>query len=63
MGDNRDCSSDSRNLSSVGYVSEINLVGKANFIFFSNDMNNGNFFEFWNWNKSIRFKRFFNKIK
>ena len=63
MGDNRDNSTDSRVLSKVGYVSEINLVGKANFIFFSNDINNGNFFEFWKWNKSIRFKRFFNKIK
>ena len=63
MGDNRDNSSDSRNLGGVGYVSEINLVGKANFIFFSNDMNNGGFFEFWNWSKSIRFERLFNKIK
>jgi len=62
MGDNRDNSTDSRVLSKVGYVSEINLVGKANFIFFSNDINNGNFFEFWKWNKSIRFNRFFNKI-
>ena len=37
MGDNRDCSKDSRFLSSVGYVSFDNLVGKARVIFFSND--------------------------
>ena len=36
LGDNRDCSKDSRFLSSVGYVHENNLVGKAQFIFFSN---------------------------
>ena len=37
MGDNRDCSKDSRFLGSVGYVNEINLIGKAQLIFFSND--------------------------
>ena len=34
LGDNRDCSKDSRFLSSVGYVHKENLVGKARFIFF-----------------------------
>ena len=63
MGDNRDCSKDSRFLSSVGYVNIVNLVGKAQLIFFSNDVNKGNFFEFWKWGKSIRFDRFFMKIK
>ena len=38
MGDNRDCSRDSRFLSSVGYVHINNLVGKARLIFFSNDL-------------------------
>ncbi len=37
LGDNRDCSKDSRFLSSVGYVHKDNLVGKAQFIFFSSD--------------------------
>ena len=37
LGDNRDCSKDSRYLSSVGYVHQENLVGKAQFIFFSSD--------------------------
>ena len=63
MGDNRDCSNDSRFLSSVGYVNFVNLVGKAEMIFFSNDKQKGSFFEFWKWNKSLRLKRFFNKIR
>ena len=62
MGDNRDCSKDSRFLSSVGYVNFNNLVGKAQLIFFSNDKRKGSFFEFWKWNESIRIKRFFEII-
>ena len=63
LGDNRDCSKDSRYLSSVGYVHKDNLVGKAQFIFFSSDRSIGSIFSFWKWNKSIRFDRFFQKIK
>ena len=62
MGDNRDCSKDSRYLNSVGYVNFNNLVGKANLIFFSNDKNIARWYEFWKWHKSIRFDRFFKKI-
>ena len=62
LGDNRDCSKDSRFLSSVGYVHEDNLVGKAVFIFFSSDKRIGNLLTFWKWNKSLRFERFFKKI-
>ena len=62
LGDNRDCSKDSRFLSSVGYVHKDNLVGKAQFIFFSSDKSVGSFFSFWKWHKSIRFNRFFKKI-
>ena len=62
MGDNRDCSKDSRFLGSVGYVNFNNFVGKAGLIFFSNDTKKGSFFKFWKWNKSIRVKRFFKKI-
>ncbi len=62
LGDNRDCSKDSRFLTSVGYVHENNLVGKAQFIFFSSDRSIGSIFSFWKWNKSIRFDRFFKKI-
>ena len=62
LGDNRDCSKDSRFLTSVGYVHKNNLVGKAQFIFFSSDRNIGSIFSFWKWNKSIRFERFLKKI-
>ena len=62
LGDNRDCSKDSRFLTSVGYVHKNNLVGKAQFIFFSSDRFLGSIFSFWKWNKSIRFDRFFKKI-
>jgi signal peptidase I len=62
LGDNRDCSKDSRFLSSVGYVHDDNLVGKAQFIFFSSDRSLGSIFSFWKWNQTIRFDRFFKKI-
>ncbi len=62
MGDNRDCSKDSRFISSVGYVNFENFVGKARIIFFSSDKSKGNFFMFWRWHKSFRLNRFFNKI-
>jgi len=63
MGDNRDCSKDSRFLSSVGYVSFDNFVGKAQIIFFSNDKKKGAFYKFWKWNKSLRVGRFFKDIE
>ena len=61
LGDNRDCSKDSRFLS-VAYVKKENLVGKARFLFFSNDGSIGNFFKFWKWHRSIRFDRILKKI-
>ena len=63
LGDNRDCSKDSRFLSSVGYVHQDNLVGKAQFIFFSSDKSVGSIFSFWKWSESIRLNRFFKKIE
>ena len=63
LGDNRDCSKDSRFLTSVGYVHRDNLVGKAQFIFFSSDRSVGSIFAFWKWNSSIRLDRFLKKIK
>ena len=62
LGDNRDCSKDSRFLTSVGYVHKDNLVGKAQFIFFSSDRSIASIFAFWKWNKSLRLNRFFKKI-
>ena len=63
LGDNRDCSKDSRFLSEVGYVHKDNLVGKAQFLFFSSDKKAGSIFKFWQWSDIIRFNRFFKKIK
>ncbi len=63
LGDNRDCSKDSRYLESVGYVNFVNLVGKAQIIFFSNDTVKGSLLKFWNLKNSFRFDRLFNKIK
>ena len=59
LGDNRDCSKDSRYLDSVGYVNNLNLVGKAKIIFFSNDTNTSSLLKFWNINKSLRIERTF----
>ena len=62
LGDNRDCSKDSRFLSEVGYVKKLNLVGKARLIFFSNDTKISSVLKFWNWKQSFRFKRIFKKL-
>ena len=59
LGDNRDCSKDSRYLDSVGYVNNLNLVGEAKLIFFSNDTNKSSLLKFWNINKSFRIERLF----
>tara|TARA_B100000941_G_C28396504_1_gene495644 strand:+ start:204 stop:947 length:744 start_codon:yes stop_codon:yes gene_type:complete len=63
LGDNRDCSRDSRYLDSVGYVNYLNLVGKAKIIFFSNDTFKNRLFKFWNLDDSLRLERTFKKIK
>ena len=62
LGDNRDCSKDSRYLNSVGYVNKLNLVGKARIIFFSTNKNEGNIFQIWKWFEIIRWNRFFDII-
>ena len=62
LGDNRDCSKDSRFLSEVGYVNKLNIVGKAKLIFFSNDTIKSSVLKFWNWNKSLRTKRTFKRL-
>ena len=59
MGDNRDNSQDSR-FDTVGFVPFDNLVGKAQYIFFS--LENSRFLEIWKWPSSIRYNRIFKKI-
>ena len=62
LGDNRDCSKDSRFLSDVGYVHKDNLVGKAQFLFFSSNSRKGSIFHFWKWPNIIRYDRFFKSL-
>ena len=62
MGDNRDNSADSRDPSSgVGYVPAENLVGRAEFIFFSTN-GYARWWEVWNWPFTIRYDRLFTAI-
>ena len=60
MGDNRDNSIDSR--ADVGYVPAENLVGRAEFLFFSTD-GSASIWEVWGWPFAIRFTRLFSGIK
>jgi signal peptidase I len=60
MGDNRDNSADSRT-TTVGFVPEENLVGKAEFLFFS--IKEGtHFWEVWSWPWTVRWHRLFTGI-
>lgn len=61
MGDNRDNSQDSRVGNVVGFVPFENIVGRADFIFFSTN-GEASLFEFWRWPWAIRYERFFNSI-
>ncbi len=73
MGDNRDDSLDSRTplqlsggqlAAQLGwYVPAENLVGRAEFIFFSHDPTAANWYEPWKWPAAIRFSRFFKAIR
>jgi len=62
MGDNRDDSTDSRSLASVGYVPAENLIGRAEFLFFSTD-HRAELWEVHRWFDSLRFGRFFTPIQ
>ena len=71
MGDNRDKSSDSRVISimpnghsimPVGFVPFENLVGRAEFLFFSTD-GSAKLWEIWKWPFAIRYGRLFNRIE
>lgn len=63
MGDNRDRSGDSRVLNQVGYVPFSNLVGKAQFRFFSVDYANGaRPWMIWRWTKDVRWSRIFESV-
>lgn len=60
MGDNRDNSLDSR-VRDVGFVPIDNMVGRAEFLFFS--LSEGTrFFEVWRWPVDLRFSRLFSGV-
>ena len=59
MGDNRDNSDDSR--ANVGYVPAEDLVGKAEFVFFSIDLPE-DWWAIWKWPMEIRYSRMFTSI-
>lgn len=61
MGDNRDSSQDSRALNQVGYVPLENLVGRAEFLFFSHD-GSASMWAVWDWPAAIRYDRLLNGI-
>ncbi len=61
MGDNRDNSSDSRVLNSVGYVPFDNLVGRAEVLFFSVN-SSARLWEIWRWPSAIRWGRLFTPV-
>jgi signal peptidase I len=63
MGDNRDNSADSRVAGSgVGFVPAENLVGRAEFIFFSTN-GSAAWWEVWKWPIAIRYSRLFTAIR
>ncbi|MFQ5984826.1 MAG: signal peptidase I [Alphaproteobacteria bacterium] len=61
MGDNRDNSLDSRVLDGVGFIPAENLIGRAEFIFFSTD-GNARLWEIWKWPSATRFGRIFTGV-
>jgi signal peptidase I len=65
MGDNRDNSLDSRFMvNGVGYVPLENLVGRADFLFFSiNVPDDANWWAFWEWPGEIRWSRLFTAVR
>jgi signal peptidase I len=61
MGDNRDNSQDSRFQDAVGFIPMDNLVGRAEFIFFSVHAT-APWWEIWEWPFEIRWSRMFTGI-
>lgn len=62
MGDNRDNSTDSRDLQGVGYVPFENFVGRAEVIFFSIGEGDAAW-RIWEWPWTVRWSRLFSSIK
>jgi signal peptidase I len=63
MGDNRDNSLDSRAQSAVGFIPVENLVGRAEFLFFSIDTDSAVWWQPWTWPFAIRWSRLFSAVR
>ena len=61
LGDNRDDSTDSRFLNYVGFIPVENLVGRAEFLFFSVN-GKASWWEIWKWPVGIRYERILDGI-
>ena len=65
MGDNRDNSLDSRidnAYSGVGFIPAENLIGRAEFIFYSTN-GGASIWEIWKWGEATRFERLFTAVR
>jgi signal peptidase I len=62
MGDHRDNSADSRFMNAVGFVPVENLVGRAEFLFFSIDAAHP-WYEIWWWPFEIRWNRLLDRVR
>ncbi len=62
MGDNRDNSADSRYMNGVGFVPIENLVGRAEFLFFSVG-DKYPWWQFWQWPFEIRWSRLLSAVR
>lgn len=62
MGDNRDNSEDSRVMSVVGFIPAENIVGKAQFLFFSTN-GSAAAWQVWEWPFAVRYWRLFNGVR
>ena len=61
IGDNRDNSRDSRDLSDIGYVPFENIIGRAQIIFFSIEGEHA--WMIWRWPWAVRWSRLFNLVR
>ncbi|MDR0552764.1 MAG: signal peptidase I [Holosporales bacterium] len=60
MGDNRDCSKDSRVMESCGFIHSNRIMGRAEGLFFSSTCK---LYEILKWPFSIRYERIFTRIR
>ena len=62
MGDNRDQSGDSRIMERLGFLQDVELIGRADFLFFSSN-GTARMWEIWKWPFSVRYSRLLQIIR